>query len=160
MSSIVMVDTNIWQFAFMTPREKEFVQIHDLAGLFLTTVLEDESVRIAATSYQVAEIVEVLRKSGYPNEKRMKILHDFEKPKFFVKDLMLSDVTRACEDSSKSNVHVYDYLVVSPLKGVVDRIYSADEHFKHDDFQRIATVANPLEPWFVTEGKHPEKKNK
>ncbi len=158
MSSHVLVDTNIWQYAFVRPREKEFAVVHELAQPFLSGLLADELIRIPMSSYQVAEIMEVLRKSGVRHEVRLQILRDFEKAKFYVRDLMLSDVVDAIKDSSKSNIHVYDYLVAYPLRGVIDRIYTADEHFLHSDFQAICQISNPLTPWFVTEGKQPEKR--
>jgi len=66
-------------------------------------------------------------------------------------------VVDAVTDSSKSNIHVYDYLVGYPLRGIIDKIYTADEHFQHSDFQKICQISNPLTPWFITEGKQLEK---
>lgn len=85
------------------------------------------------------------------------MLEDFEKPKFFIKALDFDTVKKALKDSSKSNIHVYDYLVVYPLIGIVDKIYSADSHLMHEDFQKVAEIINPLKPWIITEGKKPMK---
>ena len=152
------MDTNIWQFGFIKPREKQFLELYESAHSFLISILSDESTRIAASSYQIAEILEVLRKSGMEKEPRAGILHDFEKAKFYVKDLSLADAVLALTDSARSNIHVYDYLVAYPLKDIVGRIYSADTHFTHEDFTSICEVINPLAPWFSTEGKRPEKR--
>jgi predicted nucleic acid-binding protein len=152
------VDTNIWEFGFVKPKEKEFSELHELARSFLSSILADETIRIAVSSYQIAEILEVLRKSGMDEEQRLRILHDFQKAKFYVRDLSFADTSRAVTDSARSNIHVYDYLVAYPLRGMVGRIYSADTHFAHEDFKSIAQVINPLAPWSSTEGKRPEKR--
>lgn len=156
---LVLVDTNIWQFAFVKPRESEFVQIHELAKSFLSGLLDDNRVRIAASAYQVAEIMEVLRKSGADEETRNQVRLDLGTTKFYVRDLSLNDVVKAAIDSSKSSIHIYDYLIAYPLRGIITRIYSADGHFKHPDLSSVAEVVNPLAPWRVTEGKRPEREN-
>lgn len=157
MSSFVLVDTNVWHFAFVRPIEEPFIEIHNLASGFLSSILSDSNTRIALSCYQVSEILEVLRRSKLSINFRLKLLEDFEKAKFFVKALNFQMVKEAAKDSSKPNIHVYDYLVVYPLTGIVDRIYSADQHFMHPDFRKIAEVNNPLSPWFITEGKRPTK---
>ena len=153
----MLIDTNIWQFGFVKPKEKEFFELHELAHSFLSSILADEATRIAISSYQIAEISEVLRKSGMERESRLCILQDFEKAKFYVRDLSFADTVRAATDSTKSNIHVYDYLVAYPLRDILGRIYSSDTHFSHEDFSSICEVVNPLAPWFSTEGKRPEK---
>jgi len=157
MSSFVLIDTNIWHFALVRPIEEPFVEVHHLASTFLYSTLSDPNLRIALSCYQVGEILEVLRRSKLSVDSRLKLLEDFEKGKFFVKSLDFSTVISAVRDSAKSNIHVYDYLVVYPLRGIVNRIYSADEHFNHPHFHRIGEVNNPLSPWVITEGKRPTK---
>ena len=67
-------------------------------------------------------------------------------------------VLDAFQKSLVSSIHIYDYLVVFPLKGRVDKIYSADEHLFHSDFTSVAEVENPLEDWILVEGRKPEKR--
>jgi hypothetical protein len=62
--------------------------------------------------------------------------------------------------STRSNIHIYDYLVVLPFKGEVEEIYSSDQHFQHPDFTSVAKVVNPLEEWITIEGKRPQKVKK
>ena len=157
MSSFVLIDTNIWHFALVKPIEKPFMEIHDLASTFLSSILLDPNIRIALSCYQVGEMLEVLRKSGLDVDLRLRLLEDFGKAKFFVEELSLPAVREAVKASSQSNVHIYDYLVAYPLMGTVNRIYSADNHFVHPDFRKIAEVINPLSPWIITEGKKPIK---
>lgn len=157
MSNFILVDTNVWHFALVKPVEEKFASIHELAKDFLSSIMIDQNVRIALSSYQVSEVLEVLRRSKVNVAMRFNILEDFKKGKFFVKDLSFPVVESAVKDSAESNIHVYDYLVVYPLRGVINRIYSADEHFMHQHFRQIAEVVNPLSPWIVTEGRKPEK---
>lgn len=59
--------------------------------------------------------------------------------------------------SIRSNIHIYDYLVVLPFRGEVEEIYSSDKHFQHSSFTSIANVINPLKGWITIEGKKPQK---
>jgi len=151
------VDTNIWHFAMVKPIEREFLEIHKRANSFLLSTLTDEDTRIALSSYQIAEVQEVLRRSHVDLDTRMKLLADFKTRKFYVADLSFRIVEEAIRDSFESRVHVYDYLVAYPLKGVVTRIYSADDHFQHAHFMKMAEVVNPVFPWILQEGMRPKK---
>lgn len=93
--------------------------------------------------------LEVLRRSGVDLKTREGLIKDFDTGKFFVKDLTFDAVRDALKDAAKSHIHVYDYLVAYPLKNIVERIYSADEHF------RYAEVVNPVMPWVLREGIKP-----
>ena len=154
----VIIDTNIWQFALAKPKEKELDQLHESAKEFLFSIINDQTIRIGISTYQVGEILEVLRKTGISWEDRSRIFDDFRKPKFYIKELSMDDTIASANDSAKSNIHVYDYMVVYPLKDIVYRIYSADEHLMHEDFRSICEVINPVSPWSQTEGKRPEKR--
>lgn len=154
-SRLVLVDTQIWLFSGVEPAEEEFREIHRAAKGFLESLLEDGSVRIGMSAYQEAEVLEVLRRSGVPEDHREALLEDMESPKFLVVDLTAETVRRASLDSSESGIHVYDYLVTYPLRGLVDRIYSADRHFLHRHFTSVAPVENPLSPWSMVEGQRP-----
>ena len=109
------------------------------------------------SAYQGAEVLEALRRSKVPEEDRLALLDDMETAKFLVVDLTGEVVRRASLDSSESGIHVYDYLVVYPVGGLVDRIYSADRHLLHRHFTSIAPVENPLKPWSLVEGQTPSK---
>ncbi len=154
MFSHVLIDTNIWHFAFVRPKESTFVKIHAMAKKVLEELLSNRGIRIAMSAYQAGEIIEVLRRSGVDSVTREGITKDFGTGKFFVKDLTFEVVEGALSDSMKSHIHVYDYLVAYPLKGIVERIYSADDHFQHEHF-RYAEVVNPVAPWVLREGIKP-----
>ncbi len=156
MHSYVLVDTNVWHFAFVRPKEREFAEVHARAKETLERLLADKEVRIAMSSYQVGETLEVLRKSGVDQKTIEGLLEDFGTGKFFVEDLTFDAVKDATEDSASSGIHVYDYLVAYPLKHVTEKIYSADDHFQHRHF-RYAEIVNPVAPWILREGTKPFK---
>ncbi len=155
----ILIDTNIWHFARVEPKEAEFAPLHSKAKAFLLKELSREEVRIALSAYQIAEILEIWRRSGISSTNRLDFLREFLSPKFFIKDLTIDVVAKATKDSIESNIHVYDYLVAYPLRGVVNQIYSADDHFQHTHFQQIGEVLNPLEPWILREGRIPQKQD-
>jgi len=154
MPSYILIDTNIWHFTFVKPTEDEFVEIHLLAKDTFEELLADKDIRVAMSAYQAGEIIEVLRRSGVDLKTREGLIKDFDTGKFFVKDLTFDAVRDALKDAAKSHIHVYDYLVAYPLKNIVERIYSADDHFQHEHF-RYAEVVNPVMPWVLREGIKP-----
>ncbi len=156
MHSYILIDTNIWHFALVKPREEEFSEIHYTAKNVLGNLLSNRNIRVAMSTYQVAEIIEVLRRSGVEKDVRDGILEDFKTGKFFIKPLEFDVVVEALRDASQSNIHIYDYLVAYPLRDIVDRIYTADSHFFHEHF-RFAEVVNPIKPWVLREGVKPFK---
>jgi len=152
--TIVLIDTNIWHFGYIKPKEPEFLVIHEKARDFLLQVLEDKSLRIGLTVYQLGEIVDILRRII------KNIIRDFRSNKFWVKELTLSDVNISISKSLESDIHIDDYFVAISLHGLVSKIYSADDHFLHPDFTEIAPVENPLAPRILKEGKRPERGTK
>lgn len=129
--------------------------LHDQAAEFLSRLLQDGDTMIALSSYQIAEILDVLRKVRYPAERCRRLLQSFREAKFQVVDITHDTAERSAEMSLASGIHVYDYLVAVPLQGTITAIYSADDHFQHADFQAIAPVTNPLSPWVLREGRKP-----
>lgn len=65
MSRFVLIDTNIWHFAFVKPIEDPFIEIHSLASTFLSSTLFDPNLRIALSCYQVSEILEAIGQSRH-----------------------------------------------------------------------------------------------
>lgn len=139
----------------MEPVETNYLELHKSAEKFLEDTLSDPEIVIAITSYQMVEILDLLRKTGVNPDVRKEIFAGFKTDKFKIKVIGLYDIESCLFKSLVSNIHIYDYLVALPFKGVVERIYSADSHFQHQDFTEIAEVINPLSPWILTEGKKP-----
>jgi predicted nucleic acid-binding protein len=69
----VIIDTGIFEYAFVKPKESEFLELHHKANSWLIAVLERDKIEILMSSYQIAEVLEVLRKVG-PVKKRGKVL--------------------------------------------------------------------------------------
>lgn len=70
----VLIDTNIWHFARVQPKEAEYAPLHFMAKTFLLEELNREDVRIALSAYQVGEILEIWRRSGISNTNRLDFL--------------------------------------------------------------------------------------
>lgn len=70
MPEMVVVDTNIFEYAYVMPTRAEFAEIHRLASEFLLNILANEEIKILLSSYQLAEVLEVLRKVGASQEIR------------------------------------------------------------------------------------------
>ena len=151
----VLVDTNIWHYIYHQPKEEQFVELQEKSRQFMKNILTDASIKIALSSYQCAEIIELLRRAGQSKQIIKELIEDFKKEKFTIANLVFNNFLIASEKSLASNIHIYDYLVALPLKGIVTEIYSADDHFQHPDFKEIAPVTNPLHPWILREGKIP-----
>lgn len=154
-TEIVLIDTNLWHFSLATSKESSWQALHDQAAEFISRLLQDDDILIALSSYQIAEILDLLRKVRYPSERRHDLIRSFRDPKFRVVEVTHDTAEKRCLMSLVSGIHVYDYLVALPLKGIVTAIYSADDHFLHPDFQAVAPVTNPLSPWVLREGRQP-----
>lgn len=159
MTETIAIDTNIWHIAHIKPKEPEFLSVHQKTKEFLSGTLNNERITIAMTVYQVCEILELFRRTGMSLSEREKMKEDFYSPGFIIKDLLSLDITLSLSKSFISNIHIYDYLVALPLKGIITRIYSADDHFQHQDFKEIAEVINPISPWILREGKRPQRED-
>jgi predicted nucleic acid-binding protein len=150
-----LVDSNIWHFAYIVPEKEEFKGIHRQASEFLENLLIDSKVKIGISQYQIAEIMDLLRKGNLSRVLRQKVFDGFGPPKFKIVPVTMSILKAAFRKSLESGIHIYDYLVAFPLKAEIDVIFSSDDHFQHPDFQAIAPVTNPLAPWILREGKLP-----
>lgn len=153
----IFIDTNIWYYAYVIPKRLEFVEIHNRASQFLTEKLEDTGFIIAITTHQIAEILDVLRKSALSDNIRKAVMESFKTPKFHIVNLNIELVEAAFHKSLSSGIHIYDYLSALPLKGIVTEMFSADDHFQHKHFKAIARVTNSLSPWILREGNLPKK---
>ncbi len=151
------MDTNLWYFGLASPRESTWRELHDQSAQFLSRLLQEDNLTLALSSYQIAEILDLLRKVRYPSERCRHLLQSFRDPKFRVIEVTHDMVERCAASSLLSGIHVYDYLVALPLQGIVTAIVSADDHFQHHDFQAVAPVTNPLAPWILREGRPPRK---
>lgn len=154
--AVVCIDTNLWYVALLKPTVSGGEELHRRCRE-LDAVLADPLIHIAISSYQVLEIVETLRKGRLGTEARAALLRGFDAPKYMEYEVTRTHVREALFLSGESGIHAYDCLVVLPLRGPVDRICSADDHFLHSHFTSIAPVENPVDPWMLREGSKPAR---
>ncbi|MBM3498122.1 MAG: hypothetical protein FJX74_05570 [Armatimonadetes bacterium] len=153
MSERAVVDTQIWEYAWVE-EDRAPATVHREAAAFLTPFLDASDKVLCVTAYQAAEIMDVLRKAGLDADARGELL-DLLQTQCLCLDLTTDAVFECVEMSLRSGIHVYDYLVAVPLRGLIDVIYSADRHFVQDpQFEAIAPVVNPM-TWEMQEGQPP-----
>ena len=155
MTECYLIDSNIWHYAYITPANESFSEIHTKALTFLEDALSNESITIATTHYHIAEIMDLLRKGKFEKSHREKIFNGFMTAKFKIIRLSTKTLRSCFQKSLASGIHIYDYLVALPLKDIVTEIFSADDHFQHQDFKDLAKVTNPVYPWVLREGRPP-----
>ncbi len=153
----ILVDTNIWHYAYFEPDVEEYKEIHKTAKKFLDEKLDDDFCLIAISLYQIGEIIELFRKTNIDKEIRLHLIESFKEEKFILHNFTQDIINESLNKSTNSNIHVYDYFVVLPVKDIIDKIYSADDHLQHEDFKSICEVINPLKPWILREGRKPKK---
>ena len=151
----IIIDTNIWHYAYVEPKEEGYLKIHEQARKFLKDTLLNPEITVAITTHQISEILDLLRKGGVSRLVMLELFEAIKSKKFIIKELTAADIESSFKKSLDSGIHIYDYLVTLPLKGLVEKIYSADAHLQHKDFKDIAKVENPVFPWILKEGKKP-----
>lgn len=155
--AVILIDSNLWLYGRTEAREQEFAEIHRRTKAFLDARVADPEIRIGITTYHAAEILDLWRKARVPEADRRKLFSAFFSEKFIRTGIDDAALQTCGAMSLASGIHIYDYLVALPLKGLVDRIYSADDHFQHPHFTSIAPVENPVAPWVLREGRRPAK---
>ena len=156
----IYIDTEIWIFAQKIPDFSKFqnkseyqkaLQLHKRASDFLRQkIIESE---INMTNHQLCEIYHSLAFRGLRLQEEFvsaycnqllssKFMHWYQ--------VLGSHVKQAIAFSTKSRIHIWDYICVLPLYNDVEILYSCDEHFKHDTFQSLGPkIENPLDKWIV-----------
>lgn len=157
MHKYILIDTNIWEYAYVEPKEDELKEIYNRAHSFIMDILNNPNVIICMSTYHIAEILEVLRKCGISVQTREN-LYDFFISSAIIIELSKEHIGEAFSKSKQSNIHIYDYLVAIPVLDIISAIYTADEHFFHKDFSAKIKIMNPISPWILSEGKKPERR--
>jgi len=152
----VGVDTNIWEYAYVEPRVPDGYLLHREARAFLQQLLVEDGQPIVIGEFQICEVLEVLRKIGASLTVRDELEELLWSERCHIARCSGPMIRDACRLSAAANIHVYDYLVALPLRGLVRVIYTADQHFRHPDFAAIARIENPLS-WTMREGRLPER---
>ncbi len=52
--------------------------------------------------------------------------------------------------SNLSGIHIWDYLCIIPLKGIIDAAYTNDKHFLHPTIKNLLPkIDNPVGKWIT-----------
>jgi len=152
-----MVDTEIWSIAKKRPvkelfsSEEEFkraMEMHSRAREFFSD--EFPGLRVYLSQHQLAEIFHVLAFRGLriPLEEAHHIVMGIVEDASIVKvPVSVEDIREAVKESMETGIHIWDFLCFLPVKGLIDRIYSADSHFKVIGERHGIEVINPLHHW-------------
>ncbi|OYT48565.1 MAG: hypothetical protein B6U85_02045 [Desulfurococcales archaeon ex4484_42] len=156
----IFIDTQLWVYAFKKPQRDGFVsseeyeealQMHSKAIKFIHDALLNHVIYI--TTHQLAEIFHALAFRG--------IRMDGKQALSIVEKIMKSSRTvlvevkkrhyrEALRLSTLSGIHVWDYLCIVPLKGLIDVAYTNDKHFLHPTIRTlIPKVENPVGKWII-----------
>lgn len=56
-------------------------------------------------------------------------------------------ILRGLDLAAESRIHIWDYLVVLPWEGEIDRLVTMDPHYRHPHFAGMCRIENPLGLW-------------
>jgi hypothetical protein len=57
MSESIIIDTNLWLYSYIEPKDEESQELHNQAKRFLVPILKNPEIIISFSSYQVGEIL-------------------------------------------------------------------------------------------------------
>lgn len=156
----VFIDTQLWVYAFKKPRRNGFIsneeyeraiQIHSKAVRFIHSTLLNNIVYI--TTHQLAEIFHSLAFRGIKMDYRqaLNIIEKIAKStRTVIVEVKRRHYREALRLSSLSGIHIWDYLCIIPLKGLIDIAYTNDKHFLHPTMKSlIPKVENPVREWIT-----------
>ncbi len=156
----IFIDTQLWVYALKKPYKerfkdeeeyKEALEIHSRANGFVRDAILGHVLYV--TTHQLAEIYHALAFRGIRMNKRLALE--------IIKKLMRSSKTVVVEVkrkhyreslrlSSLSGIHVWDYLCIIPLKGIIDIAYTNDKHFLHPTIKKLVPkIENPIGKWIT-----------
>ncbi len=155
----ILIDTQLWVYAFKQPLRKGFgskkeyedaLKIHDKARAFLYEAFTKHTIYI--TTHQLAELYHALAFRGIrmnTREARAIIEKIMSSTRTVVVEVKRRHYREALRLSSLSGIHIWDYLCIVPLKGLVDVAYTNDKHFLHPTIRslvpRVEKSSNKLE---------------
>ncbi|UNQ73567.1 PIN domain-containing protein [Infirmifilum sp. NZ] len=156
----VMIDTELWSLAKKKPSAEKFksrgefekfLMMHEKAKHFFREEVPDFKVYMSL--HQLAEIYHVLAYRGIripPNE-ALELVHALlEDPNVVKVPTTAEHLREAVEMSTKTGIHLWDFLCFLPVRPFVEKVYSADKHFLTIGKLYGVEVINPIAEW--TEG--------
>lgn len=155
-----VVDTEIWVFAKKRPLKSKFrsegeytkfLKAHVVAQEFFREVFP--KLKVYMTTHQLAEIFHVLSFRGA----RVPLSESIRLVKLIVEDPGIVKVPVTCEHvrlaaelSAKTGIHIWDFLCILPVAGLVDVVFSCDKHFLEIGRLLGIRVENPIPIWVST----------
>jgi len=152
-----IIDTEIWVLAKKRPAAarfkseeeyKKYLQMHSKAIEFFKEKVPE--IKVYMSLHQLLEIFHVLafRGTGIPLAEAQKIVEIILRDENIVKvPVLQSHVRRAIEDSSKTGIHVWDFLCIIPVVDFIDVVYSCDKHFIKICKEYGIKLINPVGEW-------------
>jgi predicted nucleic acid-binding protein len=151
--SRILIDTRIWalglKYPFIIPEDEDY-KLAEKAHHLISIKLKGKRERVFISSQLAAEIFHVLTKRG-------RRLPETQAKSLLTEILLLENVSyrhiekevflAAMGESSKSGIHIWDYLVFLPFKGEVRTIYTMDPHFNDKSFRDHTGIENPFGIW-------------
>ena len=156
----IFIDTQLWIYAFKKPLRKGFtsreeyedaLQMHRKASKLIQDALANHTIYL--TTHQLVEIFHALAFRGVKMN-RKEALDIVEKISGSSKTVLVEVKRRhykeALRQSSLSGIHVWDYLCIIPLKGMINIAYTNDKHFLHPSIKSLVSeIINPLGKWIT-----------
>ncbi|MBI2897915.1 MAG: hypothetical protein HYY06_30430 [Deltaproteobacteria bacterium] len=147
-----LIDTRVWVLALRAPAlpaDSPLADAANRAAELASTCIDRDLVLF--TPQLVAEIHHVAMSRVRPRPLATAVV-DYLSGLLSLRNARLRAATRrdvadALALSTQSGIHIWDYLVVLPWRGRVDRIVSMDPHYRHPHFAQIASLENPLGIW-------------
>ena len=154
----IFVDTELWIYSLKVPAMENYstkehheqdMQRHLQVRSFFKTLESD--VVFFFTTHQLCEIYHALRFRG----KKM----DADFSRAFIDSIMNADTSRIIEPSKDdvkksielslaSNIHVWDFLCIVPIKDAIGVIYTSDKHFTSEAMRTLGVnIENPIATW-------------
>ncbi len=149
----ILIDTRIWSLAlksaYFTKGTPEY-ELGIIADELVDTTLGND--KILMSSQLVAEIYHVTTSRGIkiPKEDVQTTLNNLLRSNHVnYKEITTEVISEAIKLSIESGIHIWDFLVILPFRGKIDKIYTMDPHFRDCKDLRLAPVENPLGIWKV-----------
>jgi len=152
-----MVDTQLWVLAKKKPHPQRFPSVesyeealkaHELARRFFTE--EFARLKVYMSLHQLAELYHVLAFRGVrvpAGEAAALVGEIVEDPSIVKVPVTLAHYREALRESSRTGIHVWDYLCFIPVKSFVEAVYSTDPHFERICREHGVKLVNPTGWW-------------
>lgn len=156
----IFIDTQLWIYAFKKPQRGGFASREEYEEALLMHRKANKLIRdalvshvIYLTTHQLVEIFHALAFRGVKIDRKeaLDIVEKIsESSKTVIVEVKRRHYKEALRQSSLSGIHVWDYLCIIPLKGMINTAYTNDKHFLHPSIKSLVPeIINPLGKWIT-----------